>query len=376
MAEEPLGLYVHVPFCSSICNYCNFNRGLFDAALKERYVGALETEIRRAGRGERADTIYFGGGTPSLLEPDEIGRLIGACRRAFDVAPDSEVTLETNPETSSASRMEQFRAAGVNRISFGVQSFREAELRRLGRIHTVDRARAAVREARGAGFTNISLDLMMWLPQQTRDDWGESVERLIDVDPEHASLYLLELYPNAPLKEDMARAGWSLAPDEDAAEMYLWSLERLGAAGYRQYEISNVARAGAESRHNLKYWTDGEWLGFGCGAHSTRGGVRWKNVAGTADYVDRMAAGQATGIEHRELSRSEQLEEALFTGLRLSAGVNIEEAGLTYGSDVWRRYGDALTPFLAEGLLQREGPVLKLTRRGMLVANEIMAVFV
>jgi oxygen-independent coproporphyrinogen-3 oxidase len=272
--------------------------------------------------------------------------------------------------------MEQFRAAGVNRISFGVQSFREAELRRLGRIHTVDRARAAVREARGAGFTNISLDLMMWLPQQTRDDWGESVERLIDVDPEHASLYLLELYPNAPLKEDMARAGWSLAPDEDAAEMYLWSLERLGAAGYRQYEISNVARAGAESRHNLKYWTDGEWLGFGCGAHSTRGGVRWKNVAGTADYVDRMAAGQATGIEHRELSRSEQLEEALFTGLRLSAGVNIEKVGLTYGSDVWRRYGDALTPFLAEGLLQREGPVLKLTRRGMLVANEIMAVFV
>jgi oxygen-independent coproporphyrinogen-3 oxidase len=371
-----LGLYVHVPFCSSICNYCNFNRGLFDAALKERYVAALETEIAHAGRGEQADTIYFGGGTPSLLEPAEIGRLIGACRRAFDVAGDAEVTLETNPETSSVDRMEQFRAAGVNRISFGVQSFRDAELRRLGRLHSADRAREAVAEARRAGFTNVSLDLMMWLPAQTRDDWQASVEGLIDLAPEHASLYLLELYPNAPLKEDMARAGWSLAPDDDAAEMYLWSLERLDGAGYHQYEISNVARAGAESRHNLKYWMDGEWLGFGCGAHSTRGGVRWKNVAATADYVDRVAAGLATAVERRELSCSARLEEALFTGLRLSAGVNIEEAGRKYGADVWRRYGEGLAPFLGEGLLERRGPVLRLTRRGMLVANEIMSVFV
>ncbi len=371
-----LGLYLHIPFCSSICNYCNFNRGLFDAALKERYVAALEQEILRAGKGEPADTIYFGGGTPSLLEPEEIGRLIAACRRAFDVTPDAEVTLETNPETSSPARMEQFRAAGVNRISLGVQSFREAELRRLGRLHSAERAREAVREARGAGLDNISLDLMMWLPQQTRDDWRESVEALIDVGPEHASLYLLELYPNAPLKEEMARAGWSLAPDDDAAEMYLWSLDRLDRAAYRQYEISNVARPGRESRHNLKYWTDGEWLAFGCGAHSTRGGVRWKNVSGTEDYVARVAAGEPTAVERRELSCSEQLEEVLFTGLRLSAGVNIEKAGRRYGADVWRRYGGALAPFLGDGLLERDGPLLRLTRRGMLVANEIMSVFV
>jgi oxygen-independent coproporphyrinogen-3 oxidase len=156
-----LGLYLHVPFCSSICNYCNFNRGLFEAGLKDRYVAALEGEIRRAGAGEQADTIFFGGGTPSLLEPEEVGRLIAACRDSFDVTSDAEVTLETNPETSSAERMERFRAAGVNRISFGVQSFREEELRRLGRLHSADRARAALREARKAGFTNISLDLMM-----------------------------------------------------------------------------------------------------------------------------------------------------------------------------------------------------------------------
>jgi oxygen-independent coproporphyrinogen-3 oxidase len=376
MSSEPLGLYLHIPFCSSICNYCNFNRGLFEAGLKDRYVSAIEREILDTGRGEAADTIFFGGGTPSLLEPEEIGRLIAACRAAFDVAPDAEITLETNPETSSTARMEQFRAAGVNRISFGVQSFREEELRRLGRLHSADRARDAVREARAGGFTNISLDLMMWLPEQTRDHWQESVEALVEIGPEHASLYLLELYPNAPLKEDMARAGWSLAPDDDAAEMYLWSLDRLDRAGYHQYEISNVSRPGFESRHNLKYWTGGAWLGFGCGAHSTRDGVRWKNVSGTGDYVARVAAGGSPAIDRRELSRSEQLEEALFTGLRLASGVNIEVAGRDHGFDVWRRYGDALAPFVAGGVLVREGAVLRLTRDGMLVANEIMSVFV
>ena len=371
-----LGLYIHIPFCSAICNYCNFNRGLFDAGLKERYVEALETEIRRSGRGEGADTIYFGGGTPSLLEPIEVGRLIRACRESFNVSAGVEVTLETNPETSSPERMERFRESGVNRISFGVQSFRDDELQRLGRIHSADRALAAVREARAAGFDNISLDLMMWLPQQTRGHWKESVEALIDVHPEHASLYLLELYPNAPLKEDMARGGWSQAPDEDAADMYLWSFGRLEAAGLRQYEISNVAREGKASRHNLKYWTDGEWLGFGCGAHSTHGGVRWKNVSATEQYVSRIMAGESAEGDRRVLTPSERLEEALFTGLRLVEGVDVDGMSARYGIDVWVRYGEALEPYLAAGLAHRDGSRLRLTRQGMLTSNEILAVFV
>ena len=372
-----LGLYLHIPFCSSICNYCNFNRGLFDPALKARYVEALEAEIRRSGeRGRAADTIYFGGGTPSLLEPDEIARLITACRETFVMAGNAEITLETNPETSSDERMERFRAAGVNRISFGVQSFREPELKRLGRIHTADRAVAAVDEARRAGIDNISLDLMMWLPQQSRENWQESVEALIGVGPEHASLYLLELYPNAPLKEEMARSGWSLAPDDDAAEMYLWSLERLDRAGYQQYEISNVARPGRESRHNLKYWSDGEWAAFGCGAHATIGGVRSRNVAATEDYVRRIGEGQSAVSEERRLTPTARLEEALFTGLRLSAGLDLEGVGRRYGVDVWKRFGPRLVPFLDGGLLVRDGARLRLTREGMLLANEIMAVFV
>ena len=371
-----LGLYLHVPFCSAICNYCNFNRGLFDAALKERYVAAIEQEIRRAGRGEPADTIFFGGGTPSLLEPEEISRLVTACRDAFMLNPAAEITLETNPETSSPARMAGFRAAGINRVSFGVQSFRAPELRRLGRIHSVERARTAVVEARSAGVANVSLDLMMWLPQQTLADWQETVETVIEVNPEHASLYLLELYPNAPLKEEMARSGWSLAPDEDAAAMYLLGLERLEAAGYGQYEISNVARPGFSSRHNLKYWQDGEWLGFGCGAHSTRDGVRWKNPSNTEDYVARVSRGDVLVTDKRELTDRERLEEALFTGLRLTEGVDILRLGARYHADVWQRFGRGLQPFVDEGLLVREGARVRLTREGMLVANEVMAVFV
>jgi oxygen-independent coproporphyrinogen-3 oxidase len=376
-----LGLYLHIPFCASICNYCNFNRGLFNPEQKTRYVAALEREIRLSADGTPADTIFFGGGTPSLLEPDEIGRLIAACRDSFQLSTDAEITLETNPETSSAARMEGFRAAGVNRVSFGVQSFREEELRRLGRLHSADRARQAVVEARRGGFENISLDLMMWLPQQTTADWQSNVDALIDVGPEHASVYLLELYPNAPLKENMARAGWSLAPDDDAAEMYLWSLERLDRAGYDQYEISNVSRAGKASRHNLKYWQDGEWLGFGCGAHSTRRGVRWKNVSSTEDYISYLAAPArriTMGLvsERRDMSVEEQLEDALFTGIRLTEGLDLQAIRGRYGVDVWGRYGTALEPFVGAGLLSVDGRRLRLSRNGMLVANEVMQVFV
>jgi oxygen-independent coproporphyrinogen-3 oxidase len=371
-----LGLYVHIPFCASICNYCNFNRGLFEAGLKDRYVRALEREILTSGQGEPADTIYFGGGTPSLLEPQEVAQLIDACRRVFAVTADVEITLETNPETSTPARMAGFRKAGVNRVSFGVQSFRDSELRRLGRVHSADRAMSAVAEARAAGFDNVSLDLMMWLPEQTTTHWSESLGRVVEVGPEHLSLYLLELYPNAPLKDDMARAGWSLAPDEDAAEMYLSGLAALDAAGYQQYEISNVCRPGRESRHNLKYWTDGQWLGLGCGAHSTRGGVRWKNVSSTTEYVDRLDANQPVIAEPRRMTASEQLEDALFTGLRLTRGVDIEAVGGRYGVDVWGRFGQALQPFVDERLLQLEGGRLRLTRKGMLVANEVMQIFV
>jgi oxygen-independent coproporphyrinogen-3 oxidase len=385
---SPLGLYIHIPFCSAICNYCNFNRGLFDEALKTRYVDALVSEIHgAAGRGpdgesvptggrEAADTIYFGGGTPSLLEPPEIARIGRACAEAFDVTGDCEVTLEANPESVNPARLAAFRAAGVNRLSFGVQSFRDDELRRLSRLHDATRARQAYGEARAAGFDNVSLDLMMWLPGQRIDHWLSSVDAAIDLAPDHLSLYLLEVYPNAPLKEEMARARWSQAPDDDAAAMYLEAMGRLEAAGLPQYEISNVARPDRRSRHNLKYWMDGEWLGFGCGAHSTRTGARWKNVSAPEEYVQRVGRRESVAVDVRRLSPDERLGDALFTGLRLTEGVEEARIRQRYGVDVWEKYGPDLEPFLDSGVLLRIDGRLRLTRPGMLVAHEVMLVFV
>ena len=378
-----LGLYVHVPFCSAICNYCTFNRGLFDHALKTEYVAAVLKEIERGGDAStspgagpaEADTIFFGGGTPSLLEPEEIDAIVAACRQRFAVAPDAEVTLEANPESVTAERLAGFRAAGINRLSFGVQSFSDAELQRLSRLHSAARAREAFSMARAAAFDNISIDLMMWLPQQSIEQWLTSVDGLIALAPEHASLYLLEIYQNSPLRDAMAKSKWSVAADDDAADMYLQAMERLDAAGYEQYEISNVARSGLKSRHNLKYWTDGEWLGFGPGAHSTRGGVRWRNVSATPEYIAAVQAGGQLIAERRVLSRQDGIEEALFTRLRLTDGIDLDLVQSRYGVDVWREYGGDLERFVEAGLLIYDDRRLKLSRAGMLLANEIMTVF-
>lgn len=372
----PAGLYVHIPFCSSICDYCNFNRGLYDDGLKDRYLAALLRELATRSEGIAVDTIFFGGGTPSLLDPGEIAEIIEACGRSFSVDPGAEITLEANPETATDERLAGCRHAGVNRLSFGVQSFSDEELKGLGRVHSARRAREAFGTARLAGFENISLDLMMWLPRQSLADWLYSVESLIELGPDHASLYLLELYPNAPLRENMARAQWSQAPDDDAAEMYLQAMARLEEVGYRQYEISNVARPGRESRHNLKYWTDGEWLGVGCGAHSTRRGVRSQNVASVADYMEAIEAGRPATGERREMSDQECLEEALFTGLRLTRGIDLAAVESTYGVDVWARFGPDLRPFVEAGLLIYDGRAVRLTRPGMLLAHEIMIVLI
>jgi len=374
----PAGLYLHIPFCESICHYCNFTRGVLDGPVKAAYVTALTDEIARAPeRGAAVDTIFLGGGTPSVLTPDELARILDACREHFLVAANAEVTMEANPETVSERQLAAYRAAGINRLSFGVQSFDDGELARLGRLHSAARARQAVSDAREAGFANISLDLMLWLPGQHADDWRRSVDALIEVAPDHASMYLLEVYPNSPLREEMARQAWSVAPDEEAADMYLEGLERFEAAGYRHYEISNVARPGCESRHNRLYWTGGHWIGFGCGAHSTWHGRRWRVLPGTGDYIRAIGEQRSVRLDSRELSPREQREEALFMGLRLTEGIDLQAIRDTWGVDVLARYGDDLAPFLEEGLVEAtpDGR-LRLTRNGMLVANEIMVVFI
>jgi oxygen-independent coproporphyrinogen-3 oxidase len=377
-----LGLYIHVPFCSRICHYCNFNRGVLDDALKARYVAAVRAHISRvgadvvAGGRAAADTISLGGGTPSLLSPTEIVAILDACRAAFDVSADAEITMEANPETVSPATLEGYRCAGVNRLSLGVQSFRDAELRRLGRIHDAARARHAVADARRAGFDNLSLDLMMWLPGQTLAQWRESVMALIDLAPEHASLYMLEMYPHAPLVDAMARAGLSQAPDDTAADMYELAMALTASAGLRQYEISNLARPGRESRHNLKYWIDGEWLGFGPGAHSTWRGARWQTIAATEAYVAAIESGADVERDRRAMTRQQHAEEAIIMGLRLVDGIAPASILEKFGLDLWARYGDHLQPYLDAELVQHDAGRLRLSRKGMLLANEVFAVFI
>jgi oxygen-independent coproporphyrinogen-3 oxidase len=378
--ESPIpGLYVHIPFCSAICNYCNFNRGLFDESLKTRFVEAVRKEIRDFSPPPSAlspDTLYFGGGTPSLLTPAEITSIIDESRRSLGLTADAEITLEANPESVTADTLEQFRESGVNRLSFGVQSFRDDELKRLGRLHSAERAVCAIESARAAGFDNVSIDLMMWLPGQDVVQWLASVDAAIRVSPDHLSLYILEVYAHLPLKQEIDRHGWTQQPDDAAAEMYESAMARLDAAGYEQYEISNVCRAGRQSRHNVKYWTDGVWLGFGPGAHSTWRGARWRNIASTEEYTNKIGAGESVVVDRRALSTDEQLGDALFTGLRLNCGVDTDLLSARYGVDVWGRFGERLSPFLDAGILLRQEGRLRLTRPGMLLANEVMSIFV
>ena len=339
-------------------------------------MSALATEIRRSANGAKVDTIYFGGGTPSLLSRSEMAELLVACRSAYEVDPDAEISLEANPETVERSWLDGWLEAGVTRLSFGVQSFRDDELQRLGRRHTAQRAKEAIQLAQESGVDDISLDLMLCLPSQTRIHWQESVEALIDLGPTHASLYLLELYPNAPLKDEMNRAGWSLAADEDAAEMYLEALTRTDEAGYEQYEISNISRPSHHCRHNLKYWQGGEWIGFGCGSHSTHRSHRWRNINSTERYIDCVMQHRSVVAEWHELTDDERLGDHLFMGLRLTEGIDLHAVEQGHGVDVMDRYGSALAPFLDSRLLRLESGRLSLSRRGMLVANEVMMLFV
>ena len=260
-----------------------------------------------------------------------------------------------------------------------MQSFDDDELARLDRRHDAARARRACADARAAGFDNISLDLMMWLPGQSLARWRANVDALIALEPEHASLYLLELYPNAPLKDAMARERWSRAPDDDAADMYEQAMAMLELAGYAQYEISNVARPGRESRHNVKYWTGGAWHGLGAGAHGTVGARRWRNIADTRAFNAAVARGALPEADTRMVPDEERMQEAIFMGLRMRRGIDMAEHDEKFGVELAARYGEPLAPFLQAGLVDevayRSG-VLRLTRRGRLLANEVLAVFV
>jgi len=383
------GVYIHIPFCRARCSYCDFATGAYEGALAETYVRALAREIETFAHDDahafahddervEVDTVYFGGGTPSLLSTAQAARLLDAVARRFKVCAGAEVTLEMNPGTVTPDSLRALRALGINRASFGAQTFDDRDLRRLGRTHNAADTRRTLSMLRDAGFDNISFDLIAGLPEQTLDAWERNLDEALRLRPEHLSLYLLEVHAGTPLAEQI-REGRYRAPDADlAAEMYRLLVERTRAAGLAQYEISNFCAPGRESRHNMKYWTGDPYFGFGCSAHSFDGAsLRWSNERDTLAYVRLIEEKGSAVVTRDRLDADERSAEALFLGLRLLArGVNLAEHRARFRRDVRADYAEDLARFREAGLITIEGDTLRLTPAGALLSNEVFAAFV
>ena len=376
---------------------------MYSAPLADRYVSRLAHEIeswRPWFEGEETatpgevnldpnditvgvdvgidvDTIYCGGGTPSLLSPAQLETLLGAARSRFNVTGEVEITMEMNPGTVTPDTLSSFRALGVNRASFGAQTFDDDELARLGRSHTSDDTRRTFHCLRDAGFSNVSFDLIAGLPSQSLDGWKRNLDEAFALRPEHLSFYLLEVHEGTPLA-DHIRSGIQPKPDEDlATEMYEVMLDRAGDHGYRHYEISNLCLPGYESRHNTKYWTGTPYYGFGCSAHSYDGrSHRWANERDLVRYLEKMDQHDSARVNEIQLTETERQAEAVFLGLRMMQGVSLQEHERMFGRDLRSTHQNDLKRFLEAGLIECSGDLLKLTRAGALLSNEVFSAFV
>ena len=373
------GVYLHIPFCLSRCSYCDFAVSIYQSNLAEKYVEAICREIRNPKSEIRnpkseIDTIYFGGGTPSLLSPQQTEKILKTVFDKFRVQPDAEITMEMNPGTLTPEKARDFRSLGINRASYGAQTFDDYELKRLGRRHTAEDVRTTIELLRRADFSNVSFDLIAGLPGQTLADWERNLNEALALKPEHLSLYLLEVHTGTPLAQHI-REGKQPAPDEDlAGEMYELMLDKIGESDYEQYEISNFSLPGFESKHNSKYWTLDAVYGFGCSAHSFDGeNSRWANERDTRRYIELIEDENATAVEKTEIDRK---SEIVFLGLRLNAGVDLLEYKACFNRDLREEYSEDLANFSGAGLIEFVENRLRLTRRGKLFSNEVFAAFV
>jgi len=377
---NPAGIYIHIPFCRSRCSYCDFATGMYAAALAERYVTKLANEIRSfemVTKVEPVDTIFFGGGTPSLLSPAQVETILNALKERFTVSAGAEVTMEMNPGTVIPETLSAYRKLGINRASFGAQTFDDIELARLGRSHTADDTRRTFRYLRDAGFDNVSFDLIAGLPGQTLDGWSRNLDEAFSLRPEHLSFYLLEVHKGTPLAKHI-REGIQPKPDEDlAVSMYELMLDRATQAGYEHYEISNLCQPGFESLHNTKYWTGAPYYGFGCSAHSYDGWFRrWANERDLMRYLELIEQGGSAIVVETQLTDEDRQAEAVFLGLRMMQGLSMKEYRRRFGADLGARHEDDLARFREAGLIESNGDLLKLTRAGALLSNEVFSAFV
>ena len=373
--KTPLGIYIHVPFCRSKCTYCDFySLTSKDDRLMDDYLDAVCAHIKESGAlapGYQVDTVYFGGGTPSFFGADGMATILTAIRRSFDVYQDAEITFECNPDSVSSRLLRKLRSEGFNRVSLGVQSNDDKMLKKLGRPHDYAQVLNAVKKIRRAGYKNLSVDLMYGLPGQTLESWEVTLQKVLELAPEHMSCYGLKLEAGTPLYETQE---YENIPDDDTqADMYLAAVEILRRKGYRQYEISNFAKRGLESRHNLKYWTGGEYLGFGPDASSDFAGKRFKIIRDVHGYIDGIFQGNMVLEDVQEIPLRERAGEYLMTRLRTTYGISGPEyeklfllpfAALEAYLENLRQHGQAL---------RAEGGRWRLTAEGFLLSNTILS---
>ena len=373
---EPISIYIHSPFCVRKCAYCDFTSFPGRGAQMEAYLSAVCREMRAQaaffGR-RRVRTVFLGGGTPTLMTGEQAQRLLDALRACFNLAPDAEITMEGNPGTVTAQSLVAYRAAGVNRLSLGVQSLDDGLLAAIGRIHTAAQAHEAVSMARAAGFENVNLDLMLGLPGQSVAQWERTLEEAIALAPEHLSCYSLIVEEGTPLSAQLERGECAPLPDEDAlCRMDEITAQWTAQAGFARYEVSNYAKPGCECRHNIVYWACEPYLGLGCAAHSDMDGRRFYNPSDWAGYLRMAQSGTTARDAEGESTRQERMFERMMMGLRMVRGVDCARFARDFGAQPEEVWKEALARDVRVGLMERRGDYLRLTQRGMQVMNSVL----
>jgi oxygen-independent coproporphyrinogen-3 oxidase len=386
---DPIGIYLHIPFCGHICSYCDFNTYAGQGSLIPRYVAAMEREIARQGAaldGPAASTIYIGGGTPSLLTPEQIGQLVAACRASFAVTPDVEISMEANPNSFDEARAGGYLAAGVNRLSMGVQTQHRRGLRVLGRQHEAADAAGAFAAARRAGFANINVDLIFGWPGQTLDIWRDDLETLLGwpggpargVGPDHFSLYSLIVEPGTPMAEAVTRGVFTVPDDDASADLYEAAIDRLAAAGFIHYEVANWSRSNHHaSRHNLIYWQNGDFAGIGAGAFGTLRGQRLMQHLRPLAFVEAVEQGQPPISNVESIDAATSMSETMLLGLRLlRTGVDTGAFKRRHGVSLSDAYGDVIDLAVSRHLIEPTATGVRLTHQGLMLSNDVTADFI
>ena len=370
--------YLHIPFCEHICFYCDFNKVFLEGQPVDEYVDALVKEMQLSKQlhpQEEISTFYIGGGTPTTLNERQLEKLLNGIRSTYSLPKGAEFTMEANPESISFEKLKIMRDYGVNRLSMGVQSFNNDILKKIGRIHTAEQVYTSVTDARRAGFENMSIDLIFRLPNQTMADFEDSLKKALELDLPHYSIYALIL-ENKTVFYNLMRQGKLPLPSEDTeADMYALAIETMSKNGRNQYEISNFALPGYESQHNLTYWKNESYFGFGAGAHGYIDGIRYHNHGPIQQYLAPLRENNLPIIRQQQLSKNEQMEEEMILGLRTMEGVSQQHFAEKFQTSLLDQYASVISDLVTEGLLMLDGDRIRLTQRGVFLGNEVFRSF-